>query len=487
MLIQFITFIAYIIVIILIGYAASYRVKTQSDFILAQRQLGPLATALGVGASDMGGWLVMALPGVAFQYGLNQIWLPISLSLGAYINWKFVAKRLRESSLEYNDSQTIPSYFHHRLGGEGSSLKMISSVLILFFFTFYIASGFVASALLLQSVFHWSYWVSLLVGGLVIILYCLMGGFLAVNWVDVFQGLLMLFSFLIVAAIITTMVGSFHGMQTYFQKQSPSHLALFSDFSWLNCLSLLGWGLGYFGQPHILVRFMAARHPEQISLSRKICMSWMLISVVATFVIGFSGFVYFKGHLSDPEAVLLRLSEVALNPWIAGLLFSAILSTIMSTVAAQLLVSCSTVTEDILGAIKNKFGNESLQLSFNRIVLGLVAIVAFLISLNPQTNLFHLVGYAWAGFGATFGPVLLMCLYSKRITKKIALLGMLSGAFVTIIWHILGIQYGGIFNLYEMIPGFIANLSLMILASCQALCVQHFRKTNEFKRKINEM
>ncbi len=457
-----ITFVLYTLIIFVIAFVASRRTKSHADFILAHRQLGPWSTALGAGASDMGGWLVMALPGAAFAFGMNQIWLPIGLTIGAYFNWRLVAARLREDSIRYNDSQTIPTFFYNRFNADSPVIELASSLIILIFFTLYISSGFVSAALLMQSTFHWDYHTSLFVGAAIITVYSAVGGFLAVNWVDVFQGILMLVAFIIVAVIVMQKIGSFNGMHLYYQTHNAGYLNALNKVSWISCLSALGWGLGYFGQPHILVRFMAAKHTKNILLSRRICMTWMILCLITSYLIGLAGSVFFQGKLANPETVFLKLSEVALDPWSNGLLFSAILSAIMSTVAAQLISSCSTITEDLYTLFTNK-KIQAGKLRSDRLTLFLIAFVALFMAFHPKETLLNLVGYAWAGFGASFGPVLLLSLYSKNITSKTAAIGMLTGAFVTIVWHSLGLHVGGIFKLYELIPGFTANLLLMMI------------------------
>lgn len=459
-----ITFSLYIVIIFAIAVAASKKTFTQSGFILADRKLGAWATALGAGASDMSGWLVMALPGAFFTFGLQEIWLPLGLSIGAWFNWRFVAKRLRDSSEKHGDAQTLPSFFYHRFGSKSPGIKIAAAIVILIFFTLYISSGFVSGALLMKSTFGWSYHTSLLVGALIIVGYSTIGGFLAINWIDIFQGLLMLFSFTMVAALITNQVGGFEGIIDYHLARDPEYFNIFNHIDLIGCISSLAWGLGYFGQPHILSRFKAIRDTKQLTLSRRICISWMSWSMIATSLIGVAGSVYFNAKLDNPETVLLKLIEGFLNPWVAGILFSAILSAIMSTIAAQLVGSCSVITADLFTALKFKPVSESKKVFLNRVMLILVAIVALLLSINPKTSLLHLVGYAWAGFGASFGPVILFSLYSQKINAASASCGMIMGAIVTILWHIAGVHLGGIFSLYEIIPGFLANLLTLVIS-----------------------
>ena len=460
-----IMFVFYIAIICVIAVVANRRTRTHTGFILANRQLGPWATALGAGASDMGGWLVMALPGAMFAFGLQTIWLPLGLSLGAYLNWHLVAKRLHDRSISCNDSQTIPSFFYNRFNGESKGIKVVASLVILIFFTLYISAGFVSGALLMQSTFGWDYSTALLVGAGIIVAYSTIGGFLAVNWVDIFQGLLMLAAFVIVAGIIMQSIGSFNGIHTYYQTHNPHYFDIFNNVSLIGCISSMAWGLGYFGQPHILIRFMAARDAEKIKISRRICMTWMILSLMAASLIGIAGSVYFNGQLDNPETVFLKLIEVALNPWVAGLLFSAVLSAVMSTVAAQLIGSCSTITEDLHSVFSKQARTDKKALLANRAVLILVSFASLLLALDPHTSLLSLVGYAWGGFGAAFGPVILFSLYSKKLTANAAAMSMIVGTIVTIVWHMLGVSAAddSIFKLYEIVPGFAANWATMLL------------------------
>jgi sodium/proline symporter len=464
MSILILTFSFYTCIIFAIAITASRRTSTQSGFILADRKLGAWATALGAGASDMSGWLVMALPGAFFTFGLQEIWLPLGLSIGAYLNWRFVAKRLHDSSIAASDAQTIPSFFYHRFNSKSPAIKLAAAIVILVFFTLYISAGFVSAGLLMKSTFGWDYTTGLLIGALIIVSYSTIGGFLAINWIDIFQGLLMLVSFTIVAVLVTQEVGNIKGIIDYHSSKASGYFNIFNNVSFIGCISSLAWGLGYFGQPHILARFMASKNTDQLKLSRQICTSWMLWSMAATSLIGLAGSVYFQGNLENPETVLLKLIEVALNPWIAGLLFSAVLSAIMSTIAAQLVGACSVVTADLLTMLKFKVVAENKKVFLNRLILILIAAIALLLSLNNSSSLLALVGYAWAGFGASFGPVILFSLYSQRINASSAMIGMISGAVVTIAWHIAGTKFGGIFALYEIIPGFMANVLMLMIS-----------------------
>ncbi|MCP4476092.1 MAG: sodium/proline symporter [Gammaproteobacteria bacterium] len=381
--------------------------KSQSDFILAGRRLGTVTTALGVGASDMSGWLLLALPGGIFLFGLHELWMPMGLVIGAFLNWHFIAKRLRVATEKYNDSLTLPSYLYYRFNCS-TALRTISALTIIFFFTLYISSGFVAMAKLMHSLLHFDYLLSLIVCAVVVVTYSALGGFIAVNWIDVFQGLLMLFSLLLVPYVALHKMGGWHTLQFHF----VDHGLFFHQIN-LTGLFLAGWGLGYFGQPHILARFMAIKDQHHVGRSKLICMSWMLLSMAGAVLIGVAGNAYFNGTLHDPEMIFVELSKLLLNSWFCGIIFAAVLSAIMSTIAAQIIASCSTISEDFFLPL---FGDKMVwskqhMVWLDRLIVILVSVVAFLLAVDSHISLLTLVGYAWAGFGAALGPLIIASLY----------------------------------------------------------------------------
>lgn len=450
----------YILIIFFIGFMASRITRSQSDFILAGRRLGSITTALGVGASDMSGWLLLALPGGIFLFGLHELWIPMGLLVGAFLNWHFIAKRLRMATEKYNDSLTLPSYLYYRFN-RSTALRTISALTIIFFFTLYVSSGFVAMAKLMHSLLHFNYMLSLIVGAVVVVTYSALGGFIAINWIDVFQGLLMLFSLLLVPYMALHKMGGWHPSQFHF----ASHPLSFHHINFTG-LFLAGWGLGYFGQPHILARFMAIKDQRYVSRSKYICMSWMALSMVGAILIGIVGNAYFHGALGDPEMIFIELSKSLLNDWFCGIIFAAVLSAIMSTIAAQIIASCSTISEDFFLPL---FGNKMVwtkqhMVWLDRMIVVLVSVAAFLLAVDSHISLLMLVGYAWAGFGAALGPLIIASLYCD-ITKNAAIVGLLSGAIVIVLWHTLGHRVGGIFTLYEMIPAFIVNVISMTVVT----------------------
>lgn len=442
-------FIVYFCIIFLISFFASRATKDHHDFILAGRRLNSWIVALGVGASDMSGWLLMGLPGAVMLFGLNQIWMSIGLIVGAYCNWFFVAKRLRITSEERNNASTIPAFIENSFENP-KIILLITAVTLIFFFSIYAASGFVSGALLFQTIFNLSYMHSLLITFSTIVLYTFIGGFIAVSWVDFFQGTLMLFALLIVPFIVF-----FHLHATPIHPVPAGFLHPLHHMNLIGILSLLGWGLGYFGQPHILVRFMAIKTPEKLAVSRRTAMSWMCLCLFGAVFCGIMGAYYFGIHgLNNSEAVFLSLTKVFFTPLLGGILFAAVLSAIMSTIAAQLLIASSAIAQDLLW--KYCFPDFSHQqlLWLNRFALLAIAFFAMYLARSPDSSILNLVSYAWAGLGAAFGPLIIMLAYSKKITELAAISSILVGAITVVAWKHLA-HFGGIFQLYEIIPGFI--------------------------------
>jgi sodium/proline symporter len=459
-----ITFALYFLLVMLVSFYASRRTRNLSDYILAGRHLSGPLVALGAGASDMSSWLLMALPGTVFLHGLNQIWLPLGLVIGAYFNWKFVAARLRVYTERAGNALTLPAYFAGRFPSHAKILRGTTAIIVLVFFTGYTAAGFVAGADLAHLIFPISYTTGLLITAGFIVSYTLIGGFFAISWLDMFQGSLMFLALLIVPYY------TFHTMPISSAdvgnliSHIDGYLNPLNAFSWISVMSLLAWGLGYFGQPHILVRFMAARSANEIPVARMICLFWMSVALAGAVLTGIVGRAYL-GHLANPETVFIRLSYLLFNPWVAGILISAVLSAIMSSSSAQLLASSSALIEDIYHTfVRRKASSLELMLGA-RLAVFIIAVCALTLALNPKGSILHLVAYAWAGLGASFGPVILLSLFWRRITPQGASLGMIAAAAVVIIWEILGNHYQGIFNLYSMFPAFCVNSFVIIIVS----------------------
>lgn len=461
-----ITFVGYLILTMLIGVIAYRATRSLSDYILGGRRLGPAVAALSVGASDMSGWLLLGLPGAVYLSGISQAWIGIGLVIGAWLNWLFVAKRLRVYTEQANDSLTIPDFLENRLADHSGLIRVVSAITILVFFIFYTASGLVGGAILFEKVFGLPYVTALLLGGGVIMAYTFMGGFLAVSWTDFFQGILMLLALIILPWAVMNELGGIDQTLSTLKEMDSTKLDFFHDFSLLGGLSLLAWGLGYFGQPHILARFMAIDSPTSVPLSRRIAMSWMILSLIGAVGVGLAGAVYFAGvPLENAETVFLALSQTVFNPWVAGFLIAAILSAIMSTIDSQLLVCSSAITEDFYKRWLRPHAQDNELVWVGRFAVVAVALFAMFIALDPKSSVLDLVSYAWAGFGAAFGPVIILSLYWSRLTRNGALAGIVLGALTVIGWKQLTGGPLGIFDLYEIVPGFvIATLACIFIS-----------------------
>lgn len=447
----------YFIILAAITWVAYQSTHGLGDYVIGGRQLGPTAAALSAGASDMSGWLLMGLPGYAYASGLISIWLALGLFVGSLLNWIYVAPKLREQSFNYGNSITIPSFLENRFADQTGLLRIISALLILAFFTFYSASGLAAGGKLFTTVFGLEYQTAVIVGAVAVLLYTLIGGFLAVSWTDVFQGLLML------AALALVPVMIFAEPNLDWEKVSFSFLGEGSEaLSFIAILSLVAWGLGYFGQPHILARFMALKSPEQAGQARNIAVTWTGLTLLLGIVVGLAGRAFLQGDLDDSERVFMVLVEALFHPSVAGLLLAAILAAVMSTADSQLLVASSALSEDFLRKTKLNL-SESQLLMAGRAAVVVIAIIAAVIALDEKSKVLDMVAYAWAGFGATFGPVILFSLYSNRVTAMGAMGAMVVGAVTVVVWKQMS---GGIFDLYEILPGFIlASLVLRLTFS----------------------
>ncbi len=464
-----VTFGLYLIVMLAIGWHYYQKTKNLSDYILGGRKLNAWVTSLSAQASDMSGWLLLGLPGYAYLSGLESVWLLIGLLIGTYANWKFVAERLRKYTSIAGDAITLPDYFQNRFRTNSNLLRILSSIFILVFFLIYTSSGFVAGAKLFSSVFNISYLNALFIGGFVIVGYTFLGGFLAVSWTDVIQGAIMFFAIIIVPVLGIVQTGGIEKTIFELEAANINLLNMFTDnagntISIITVLSLFGWGLGYFGQPHILARFMAIRESSEIKKSRKIAMVWVIFSLIFAVILGMIGFIVTSGSLvgSDSEKIFIVLVNLLVNPLFAGILLAAILAAIMSTADSQLLVATSSLTEDIYKPYLRPNASQLELVLVSRVFVIAIAIIAILIGLDPNSSVLDLVSYAWAGFGATFGPIILLSLYWTKISYRGAIAGMLVGGLTIIIWKNLS---GGLFDLYEIIPGFLFSIIAIYLVS----------------------
>ncbi len=463
------TFCVYIFVMLGIGVAAYRTTNNLDDYILGGRRLGPGVTALSAGASDMSGWLLLGLPGALYLGGLGESWIAIGLLAGALTNWIFVARPLREQT-EHLHALTLPDFFEARFQDDGHLLRLVSAVVILLFFTFYAASGMVAGATLFSSTFDLPYVTSLLLGAVVIVTYTAVGGFLAVSWTDFIQGMLMFLALILVPMFMISEIGGVAATREALAAVDPTHLSLTADATALGVISLAAWGLGYFGQPHILVRFMAIRSPDEIAKAGAIGMSWMLLSSIGAVGVGVIGIAYLNavGSPLDPadsETIFIVSTQLLFNPWIAGVLLAGILAAVMSTIDSQLLVSSSALSEDFYKTWLKPHASERELVIVGRITVLAIAVIAVLIALDPQSKVLGLVSYAWAGLGASFGPVIIMSLYYRRMTRNGAIAGMVVGAATVVTWKQLS---GGLFDLYEILPAFVfALLAIFVVSQLQ--------------------
>ncbi|MCM3706198.1 sodium/proline symporter PutP [Cytobacillus firmus] len=455
--------IIYLVGMLLIGVLAARMTKDLSDYVLGGRGLGPGVAALSAGASDMSGWLMLGLPGAVYLGGMGEIWLPIGLSVGAYLNWQFVAKPLRVYTEVANDSITVPGYFENRFHDTSKILRVVSAIVILIFFTFYTSSSLVGGAILLENSFGMDYTLALWVGAAVILSYTLFGGFLAASWTDFVQGILMFLAMIIIPIIAIQELGGWNETMQKIGSIDTSYLDVYSGATFVSVVSLLAWGLGYFGQPHILVRFMGLRSTNDVPKARFIGMTWMIISLFGALFVGFAGIAYFvDSPLANSETVFIVFSQVLFNPWVAGFLLAAILSAIMSTVDSQLLVSSSALAQDFYKSIFRRNASQKEEMIVGRIAVLSIAIIAIFLGYNPDSKVLELVSYAWAGFGAAFGPVIILSLFWKRMTRNGALAGIIVGAVTVITWSQLT---GGLFDLYELAPGFLFAVVAIIVVS----------------------
>lgn len=451
-----VTFVLYALLIIGITVVAYRRTNSHSDYILGGRSLNAGITAMGVAASDMSSWLMLSLPGVIYLVGLSEIWLPVSLLIGSYMNWLIVAPRLRVYTEVANDSLTLPAYFENRFATEAGYLRYVASILFVIFFTVYAASGLVGGAKLFVVAFNLHYYHALYIVAPIIIFYSVVGGYFAVNWIDLFQGTLMLCALILVPVMAFGDFGGTEGLIATIHDNYPEKTVIFKNMMTLTFLSSAVWGLGYFGQPHILVRFMSSRDNRSVTIGRRICITWMFFALGGAVLVGFFGIGYFpEGTLKDSELVLPEITEILLNPWLAALIFAAIISAIMSTVAAVLLASGSSVVNDFYRRILRPKASQTELVWVGRLCVLAIAAVALVLASANNPSVFKLVSHAWGGLGAAFGPVVIVSLFSRNMNKYCALWGMVFGGGTALIWIICHyFDVAPIFHLYELAPGF---------------------------------
>ncbi|AIS58041.1 MULTISPECIES: sodium/proline symporter PutP [Vibrio] len=485
------TFIAYLILMLAIGVIAYQRTKNSTDYFLGGRSLGPWPAALSAGASDMSGWLLLGLPGYAYAAGIEALWLAGGLLVGTWLNWLISAKRLRTYSIT-TDALTLPEFLSRRFNDNSKLIQVISAFFILLFFLFYTSSGLVAGGKLFETVFGLDYTTAVIIGTVCVVSYTLFGGFLAVSWTDLVQGLLMAAALMIVP--IAAMEGGFGQLSTDLSNINPQLLTLWNDtkgepLSAIAIISLVAWGLGYFGQPHILARFKAARSNKDLTTARRIAVIWTALSMVGAMLVGLVGLIYVTNSgvsIDDGEKIFMLLVNSIFHPVVAGVLLAAILAAIMSTADSQLLVSSSALAEDFYKQLVKKDATSEEIVMVGRIAVVAISIVALILAMTPDSSVLGLVSYAWAGFGAAFGPALVLSLYWSRMNRNGALAGIVIGGVTIVVWKQLT---GGWFDVYEIVPGIIFSTIAIVVVSMmtgepeESVKAQHAK----FEKQLTEL
>ncbi|MDN4492821.1 sodium/proline symporter PutP [Ureibacillus aquaedulcis] len=463
---QLLAIVIYMLAMILIGWFAYKRTTNLNDYMLGGRDLGPAVTALSAGAADMSGWLLMGLPGAIYAAGMVEAWIAIGLTVGAWLNWLLVAPRLRVYTQVSKNSITIPSFLDNRLRDNTKLIRIVSGIVILVFFTFYVSSGMVSGGKFFESSFGFDYHTGLLVVSIVTVGYTLFGGFLAVSYTDTLQGLIMFLALVLVPVIGIFFTGGLGETIDSIQAVNPEQFSLFaSTATAAGVISSIAWGLGYFGQPHIIVRFMAIKSVQETKQARRIGIGWMILSLAGAIGTSLVGLAYFQQNgqvLEDPETVFIVMGQILFHPFIAGIMLAAILAAVMSTISSQLIVTSSALIEDMYKALFKKDASDKHYVMAGRAAVLVVAVVAAFLGWNPNSSILDLVGFAWAGFGAAFGPTILLTLYWRKLTNVGALAGMIVGAVVAFIWGQSEALSGMI---YEIVPGFLINLILAVVVS----------------------
>ncbi|BDS06073.1 osmoregulated proline transporter OpuE [Oceaniferula spumae] len=471
----------YFALMIAIGfYAAKKSTSNSEEYMLGGRNLHPAVAALSAGASDMSGWLLLGLPGALFAAGLIEAWIGIGLFIGALCNWIIVAPRLREQTERYDNALTVPQFLANRFPSRALPLRMTSAIIVVLFFVVYTAAGLVGGGKLFASAFGelvnlgfmsdymFGVWFTLIV----VLAYTVVGGFLAVSLTDFCQGVIMMLALVIMPIVILT-TGQGDGIGGAADRLSaidPSYLSLTSGLTAVGLISALAWGLGYFGQPHIIVRFMAVRSVKDVAKARNYAMSWMFVALIGAIGMGVFGRAYVERNgitVDDPETIFMILSDLLFHPLVTGFLYAALLAAIMSTISSQLLVSSSSLTEDFYRLFVNKKPSDKQLVLIGRLSVLAVGIVAALISGNPDSQVLSLVANAWAGFGAAFGPMIILALVWKKTSGTGALAGMVVGAVTVIVWIALGWNQSflGGPGVYEIIPGFLLSWITIVTVS----------------------
>jgi len=490
----FIAMVLYIAMVIVIGvYYAKQASESSHNYLIGGRSLGPWVTAMAAEASDMSGWLLMGLPGVAYWFGLSDaVWTAIGLAIGTYLNWLFVAKRLRVYTQVAGDAITIPDFLSNRFRENKKVILTIAALFILVFFSVYAASCFVTVGKLFSALFNAKYVYMMIAGAIFVVLYTFIGGFLAESASDFMQGIVMFFALALVLIFGISHAGgigaiienakSIPGFFDFFgiaqpqtvdgvQQIGESGQALFgaaASYGWLTIISTLSWGLGYFGMPQVLLKFMAIRDFKELTTSRRIATVWVIISLTAAVAIGIIGRVLYPTELltqSAAERIFIVMSTNFFMPFIAGIIMAGILAATISSSDSYLLIAASALSKNIYQGIFKRDATDREVLIASRITLLVIAVVAMIIALDENSVIFTVVSFAWAGFGATFGPIMLFSLFWKRVTRAGAIAGMVTGGCMVFIWKLLLKPMGGVFGIYELLPAFILSCIAIVVVS----------------------
>ncbi|SDY18297.1 sodium/proline symporter PutP [Eubacterium barkeri] len=458
---ELVIFFVYLIVLIAIGLHFYKKSDSAEGFFLGGRGLGSWVTAFSAQASDMSGWLLMGLPGAIYLGGMPEVWIGIGLFIGTALNWKFVAARLRTYT-EETGSLTLSTFLEKRYKDPTRAIRIVSALVILVFFTIYSASGMVASGKLFQIMFGVDYRSAVIIGGIVIVAYTFLGGFLAVCWTDLIQGVLMVIAITVVPILAMIEMGGLGTTVTAMAVQDIPINLFGNGISILAILSAVAWGLGYFGQPHILVRFMGIRSIKDLPKSMTIAIVWVIVSLAGAIFVGLLSIPLFPG-LSDgsQETVFILMIRQYFPVWIGGIFLAAIMAAIMSTIDSQLLVSSSALTEDLWDVFAKKRLSDKMSVNIGRGAVVVIAVLAMLLALQDNASVMGLVSYAWSGFGAAFGPLVLFGLYSRKTTWQAALSGMIVGTFTVVIWKMTGMSS----LMYEIVPGFLLNVIVILIVN----------------------
>ena len=449
------SFLAYL------GWVGFKKTKTFSDYTIGGRSLSPFIGAMNVGASDMSSWLLMGLPSAFYLQGFNQIWMSIGLIFGSYLSWTIMARRLRCYSEISRNSITISSFLQNRFRDNIGTIRIITAIMILFFFVIYIASGFVGSAKLLTNFFGFEYHNALIFSIIVIVFYAVLGGFLAISWADCFQGMLILFALLLVPGAMFFSIKSQNiNIFETIKNISPDLLNPFYNVTVASFLAIFSWGLGYFGQPHIISKYMSIKEVSEMKSARNICLSWMITNLTMAMLVGIFGIVFFADNpLKDPEMIFITSSYNLLPLFVIGILISAIMATIMSTANSQIIICCSAISEDLFNKFLKVKITDKKMLHLSRFFIIVITFVSYFFATDPNNTVLSLVARAWSGLGATIGPIMIFALFWKKTTKLGAIAGIISGGIGSIVFSKLP------YFAYEILPAFLTSCLFIFVVS----------------------